>query len=143
MMLIVSQPHRGDLTALSEAINNCRILPSVALARAETIMSDRQAALKGLQRNEAPDPGVELQQLVFGAYTASLRTDNDLIEWLKAVDAADPAGQPCYHRDDLLYKQFVTESSDATAAKKQFVAAFNPVARKFGFAPPSWQWWEF
>jgi hypothetical protein len=104
---------------------------------------DRKAGLEGLQRNEAPSPGVELQQLVFAAYAASLRTDTDLVEWLKDVEAADPAGQPCDHRDAPLYQQYVQDSSRATDAKKKFVAAFNPVARKFEFAPPEWHWWEF
>jgi len=96
-----------------------------------------------LEENPAPAPGVELAQRAFGAYTASLRADADLIAWLKAVERTYPGEKPCDHRDDPLYQKYLQDTDNATAAKKRFVAVFNPVAQRLGFAPPDWEWWQF
>jgi hypothetical protein len=143
MLLISSQPHRAELKTLSERINNCRIWPNDAIALVEPVIKDRQTALEGLQNNVPPDPGVELLQLAFSAYTTSIRADNDLIAWLNQLKSAYPGELPCHHLHDPEYKQFVDDSALATASKEKFVAVFNPMAQRFGFAPPTWDASQF
>jgi hypothetical protein len=143
MVLITSQPHRGDLASVSEAIDNCRIWPDYAITQVQSVVDDRQSALEGFKNNPAPAPGVELAQRAFSAYLASLRADTDLIGWLKEVKKNYPGDKPCEHRDDTQYHRYLQDNDSATTAKKQFVAAFNPVAHRFGFAPPNWEWRQF
>jgi len=143
MVLITSQPHRGDLADVSRGINDCTYWPDYAVTRVQGVLDDRGAALDGLKNNPAPTPGVELAQRAFSAYLASMKADTDLIDWLKEVKRDYPGEKPCDHRDGAQYQAYIEDSYNATAAKKRFVAAFNPVARRFGFAPPNWQSSQF
>ena len=143
MVLITSQPHRGDLADVSDAINNCRIWPGYAVTRVQSVVEDRQGALDRFKNNPPPAPGVELAQRAFSAYLASLRADTDLIGWLKEVRKTYLGDKPCEHRDDARYDRYLRDTDSATTARKRFVAAFNPVAHRFGFAPPNWEWWQF
>jgi hypothetical protein len=136
-----SAPMRTELTNVTTAINNCRIWPGVAVERLAAVQADRRTQLKLLQSVQPPDAGVDLQQQLFSAYRASLQADTDLIAWLKGVKVAQP-GDLCGHLNEPLFQKYLEGSKAASAAKKNFAASFDPVARKFSL-PSNWSEYNF
>jgi hypothetical protein len=136
-----SAPMRAELEAVTTAINNCRIWPKDAAARIAGVRDDRQKQLGLLQSVPPPDAGVDLRQRLYAAYTASSAADKDLIAWLNGLKVAHPQDL-CGYRDQPLFQDYVRESRRALAAKKDFVAAFDPVARNYNL-PSDWSEWNF
>jgi hypothetical protein len=141
LALKASAPMRVELAAVTTAISNCRIWPNDAAGRVADVRNDRQKELALLQSVPPPDAGVDLRQRLYEAYTISLAADEALIAWLKGVKVAQPQDL-CGYRDQALYQEYVQESKRALAAKKDFAATFNPVARKYNL-PSNWSEWNF
>ena len=141
LALQASAPMRDELTAVTTAINNCRIWPKVAAGRVAAVRDDRQKQLALLESVPPPDAGVDLRQRLYEAYTASLAADKDLIAWLNGVKVAQQQDL-CGYESQALFQAYLRENKRALAAKKSFAAAFNPVARNYNLQS-NWSEWNF
>jgi hypothetical protein len=124
----LQQSHEGRAEAaqvLAGALD-CSVSPQVAAARLDSVQENRQSLLEQLAALRVPDEetAVSLADRLQQAIHASISADWIYRDWLRAhqqcVRGSSPPARA--RRADLR----------ATAVKARFVAAFNPLASKFG-----------
>ena len=108
-----------------DAALRCKLSPATAEARLDTVQRNRQSLLDQLAALHVP-PGREAlkaSDLLQKAIAASIAVDSAYRDWLRAHPRCPRGRLPAG-----------TQAADAraTALKRQFVAAFNPLARRFG-----------
>lgn len=126
-LLTASGASRQKLIAANGQVSGCRGL-SQALAQLRAVGEERQAQLdelKGLDLSAIPE-GERLRDLLGQALTHSLTADGHYVRWAEKVSSGSCSGGDG-HRvdgDDV--------SRSAGASKTAFLAAWNPVAQRYG-----------
>ena len=124
----LGQSHDGrqDVAAAVSGAFNCKLTPRVALARLDRVQRNRQsllqqaAALSVPNTAEAFNASDLLQKSVHASFTA----DGHYSDWLAGRKRCGPPD----NSSDL--KAARAADKTATRTKRQFVAAFNPLASK-------------
>jgi len=126
--LVQSQDGRQDVTAAIGAASNCKLSAGAAVARLNRVQRNRQSLLQQVAALSVPnDPGaLRASDRLQKAEQASIAADWHYRDWLlsrKRCGAPD-------HNPDLR----AARAADvrATQAKQDFLAAFDPLARRFG-----------
>ena len=124
----LGQSHDGrlDVAAAIDGAFNCKLTPQAALVRLDQVQRNRQsllqqaAALSVPNTEEALNASDLLQKSVHASFTA----DGHYSDWLAGRKRCGPPdGSP-----DL--KAALATDKSASRTKRQFVAAFNPLARR-------------
>lgn len=130
-LLVQSNQERRKVKNVVANADACRTPAVVAAGQIADVAASRQRALAGLSGIQAPTPqAASVVNLLRQALNQSLSFDRDYRVWLLSLVARGqthcplPQGQAfnVAHQEDLL----------ATAAKQQFVDAFNPLAIRYG-----------
>jgi DNA-binding SARP family transcriptional activator len=124
----LGQSHDGrqDVAAAVGGAFNCKLTPQVALARLDRVQRNRQsllqqaAALSVPNTEEAFNASDLLQKSVHASFTA----DGHYSDWLAGRKRCGPPD----NSPDL--KAARAADKTATRTKRQFVAVFNPLARR-------------
>jgi hypothetical protein len=118
---------RATLTKVLSNAVSCAIAPAAAAAQLGTVTSNREQTLRSLSRLTAPNTqAARIKSLLERALTASIASDRDYQVWLSHVTTSGGCSLP----HDRYYQAAQREDPLATAAKRRFLAAFNPVARR-------------
>jgi DNA-binding SARP family transcriptional activator len=126
--LTQSRDGRREVAAAIGGAARCKLARDVAIARLNGVQRNRQSLLQQVAALSVPprDEAVRASDLLQQAIYASISADRHYSDWLRArKDCAPPDGNPdirAAHVADL----------QATRAKQSFVAAFDPLARRFG-----------
>jgi hypothetical protein len=80
--------------------------------------------------------GATLRTQLDAAFTASAAADRDYQKW--AIALTKTHCHPARTKSLPTYAQALRDDRTATRAKKQFVAAWNPIARTYGLLPQIW-----
>jgi DNA-binding winged helix-turn-helix (wHTH) protein len=130
-----AQDGRREITAALTAGLNCSISPHAAGQRIASVADNRQSIL-GLLGNfatptqSAADAVTFLQRALQQSIEADRHYRDGFFE-----DAQ--SGATCPPRRNASFQLAARSNSRATAAKRQFVSAFNPLASRFG--RPTWR----
>jgi DNA-binding SARP family transcriptional activator len=124
----LQQSHEGraEATRVLAGALDCSLSPQVAAAQLDSVQENRQSLLEQLAALRVPDDAkaVALADRLQRAIHASISADWIYRDWLRAhtqcVRGSKPPAKA--RRADLR----------ATAVKARFLAAFNPLASKFG-----------
>ena len=112
--------------ALTDA-TNCSIYPEEASGRVASVADNRQSLLEQLGSLQTPTPeAARVATLLQAALSHSIEADRHYRDWLASL-----AGSGCPLPQTSDYSLARSEDGPASAAKREFVAAFNPLARKF------------
>lgn len=117
---------RAELVSALGAASQCSISPVEAAGRAGSVAQNRQSLLDQLARLQPPTPqAARTLTLLQAALSHSIEADRHYRDWLVSLAGSCPLQQT---GDYALAR---SEDVQASAAKREFVAAFNPLARKF------------
>ena len=126
--LVQSQDGRQEVTAAIGAASNCKLGAGAAVARLNRVQRNRQSLLQQVAALSVPnDPrALRVSDRLQKAEQASIAADWHYRDWLlsrKRCGAPD-------HNPELR----AARAADvrATQAKQDFLAAFDPLARRFG-----------
>ena len=129
-LLAQSSSDRSEIHKLANDISNCgalgqdqATLQSAAQSR-QTLLAD----LAQLNLTQLPTSASLLSSLN-AAWQASMQADNDYAAWAGDLQAAG-CGSPA--SSDSNWQAAQTADEQATAAKEQFVAEWNPIAEGLG-----------
>jgi DNA-binding SARP family transcriptional activator len=126
--LVQSREGRREVAAAIRQASRCMTPRHDALVRLARVERNRQSLLDQIAALSVPDDSAarrasdELQQ----AIQRSIHADRLYSDWLGASRGCPPRGGG---RD---LRAAAHADSDATVAKRSFVAVFNPLARRFG-----------
>jgi len=113
---------------VKRAINgalSCKLSPAATEAQLDSVQRNRQSLLDQLAALHVP-PGKEplrASDVLQKAIAASIAVDGVYRDWLRAHPSC-PHGRPP--------RELRAADARATALKQRFLAAFNPLARRFG-----------
>ena len=100
----------------------------------ERVAGSRQRTLDGLNAVNGPTAAaIETVSRLRGALEHSIEANRHYVDWMNALVTSGCSPTPPSRAAFLAADQ---ASARATAAKKAFVVAFNPLARRFG--RPTW-----
>lgn len=136
-LLVQSRAGRLEVSAAIRGVERCRLGPRVAIDRLNRVQRNRQSLLQQVAALAVPSHAAAERSadLFQKAEQRSIAADWHYRDWLaKRTSCGPPKRNP-----DLRAAWAADES--ATQAKSQFVAAFNPLARRF--QRRSWQATEF
>jgi DNA-binding SARP family transcriptional activator len=136
-LLVQSRAGRREVAAAIRGVERCRLGPRVAIDRLNRVQRNRQSLLQQVAALAVPShPGAERSADLFQkAEQHSIAADWHYRDWLAKRTSCGPP-----ERNADLHAAWAADKS-ATHAKDQFVAAFNPLARRFHRR--SWQATEF
>ena len=129
-ILVQSSAGRREIAeALREGFE-CSITPAQAAARISSVADNRQSILEQLGTLQAPtDEAAQLVTLLQRAQQASIESDRHYRDAFAIVGKPPPA---CIFPANDSFRLAVKADARATAAKKQFVAGFDPLAVRYG-----------
>jgi hypothetical protein len=113
-------------------VASCATPPSAGIAKLQQAVTDRQhvtATLSGLPVSQIPN-GQTMSADLASVLRLSITADHDFISWMQ--DPATVQGCPGGTATDASYAAGLQASAQAVRAKKQFLALWNPLAKKFG-----------
>ena len=124
----LAQSHDGRVAvqrALSGALD-CSLSPQVAAAQLDGVQRNRQSLLNQLAALQVPpgDEALRASDLLQRASHASIAADWIYRDWLRSRETCVPGRR--------LPATAVRASERATALKSRFLAAFDPLARRYG-----------
>jgi DNA-binding SARP family transcriptional activator len=126
--LAQSREGRRDVSAAVDAASHCRLPSRAAVVDLDRVQRNRQSVLQQLSALSIPgrDEALRASDLLQQAVQASISADSHYRDWLvrRHGCAAPVRGR------DLSAAQ--AADIQATRAKRAFVHAFNPLARRFG-----------
>jgi DNA-binding SARP family transcriptional activator len=130
----LGQSHEGRV-AVAAAISgsfNCKLTPQVALARLDRVQRNRQSLLQQAAALSVPntEQAFNASDLLQKSVHASFTADGHYSDWLAGRKRCGPPDQS----PDLRAARAADKT--ATRTKRLFVAAFNPLARRFH--RPTW-----
>jgi DNA-binding SARP family transcriptional activator len=120
-----SRTGRGQVKQAINGALGCRVSPAATETRLDSVTRNRQSLLDQLAALHVP-PGREAlraSDLLQKAIAASIAVDGVYRDWLRAHPTC-PHGRPP--------AALSAADARATALKRQFLAAFNPLAKRFG-----------
>lgn len=123
--LAQSQTGRREIGTAVVGALECSIPPPVVAARLDRIQENRQSLLQQLAALRVPDDPSALRafDLLQQSARASIAADWHYRDWLRALKTCPKTGPP---------KNATAADAVATHAKRRFLSAFNPLARRFG-----------
>jgi hypothetical protein len=128
LMLRRSATDRTEIASALTAATSCSSSAGAAAARVAGVASDRQGLLDELASLGKPTAqAVQVSSLLQRALSHSVRADGDYRDWLAGLGAGG-----CPRARTGAYFAAQREDVLATAAKRSFVSAFNPLARQLG-----------
>jgi DNA-binding SARP family transcriptional activator len=129
-----SRTGRDDVKHAITGAFSCKLSPAATEAKLDSVQRNRQSLLDQLAALHVPPSREALQasDLLQRAIAASIAVDGVYRDWLRAHPAC-PHGRPPREVQAL--------DARATALKKRFLAAFNPLAKRFD--KPTWKADEF
>jgi DNA-binding SARP family transcriptional activator len=124
--LAQSRDGRGEIKRAIAGAFDCSIPPQVAAAQLDHVQRNRQSLLEQLAALQVPagDAPLHASDLLQRASHASIAADWIYRDWLR-VRTSCPRGS-------RLPARARAADARATRLKKQFLAAFDPLARQFG-----------
>jgi DNA-binding winged helix-turn-helix (wHTH) protein len=129
-----AQSGRREIGAALTAGFNCSISPHEAGQRIASVADNRQSILGQLGIFATPtQPADDAVTFLQRALQQSIEADR---HYRDAFFEDAQAGAHCPPRQNASFRLAARSNSRATAAKRQFVAAFNPLASRFG--RPTW-----
>jgi hypothetical protein len=125
--LVQSREGRRDVSAAVRGVVHCRLGPRAAIERLNRVQRNRQSLLQQVAALAVPGhEGAERAADLFQqAEQRSIAADWHYRDWLAKRTSCRP---PTPNAD--LHAAWVADKA-ATHAKRQFVATFNPLARRF------------
>jgi DNA-binding SARP family transcriptional activator len=136
-LLVQSRAGRREVSGAIRGVERCRLGPRVAIGRLNRVQRNRQSLLQQVAALAVPSPAAAERSadLFQKAEQRSIAADWHYRDWLAKRTTCGPP-----ERSPDLHAAWAADKS-ATHAKNQFVAAFNPLARRFHRR--SWQATEF
>jgi predicted Ser/Thr protein kinase len=129
-LLETSANGRSEITADLRAATRCSITPAAAVARLASVAENRQSLLEQVLALNPPTPTAErIASLFQQALGHSREANRHYRDWLRAGTSSGGSCMPPPNDD---YDAARREDALATRAKRQFLNAYNPVARSFG-----------
>jgi DNA-binding SARP family transcriptional activator len=125
--LVQSSEGRRDVSAAISGVVHCRLGPHAAIERLNRVQRNRQSLLQQVAALTVPDDAGagRSSDLFQKAEQRSIAADWHYRDWLaKRTSCGRARPNPDLHAAWAADK-------DATRTKRQFVAAFNPLARRF------------
>jgi predicted Ser/Thr protein kinase len=127
-VLAQSSEGRREIAAALTARSKCAISASEAGQRIASVADNRQSILEQLGVQQAPSAQAdEVVTLLQQALQQSIEADRHYRDALVTA----PANR-CALPNNASFKLAQASNARATATKRRFVAAFNPLARRFG-----------
>ncbi len=128
-VLAQSADGRSEIGMALSAGFKCSISPRVAGQRVASVADNRQSILVqiGTLTTPSDETGVVVTRLQ-GALQQSIEADRHYRDGFYTV----PAGSRCPLPGNVGFVLAAKSDAQATAAKRRFVRAFNPLARQFG-----------
>ena len=126
-LLVQSRDGRRAVTATIDGFNQCRFGPRVAVERLNRVQRNRQSLLQQVAALSVPGhTGAQSSaDLLQRAEQRSISADWHYRDWLEKQTSCGPP-----QKDPDLHKAWVADKG-ANRIKRQFVAAFNPLAQLF------------
>lgn len=126
-------------SAIAGVRSSCSVAPATAAQMIDAVLANRQAVLAQAGQLDTSSGALAagIRQKLIDALTASMEADQDYATWLADLTTAFPAGDPpgCpggSAPSDAHYAAATQASLTADAAKKAFVAAYDPAAAAIG-----------
>jgi hypothetical protein len=122
---------RALVTTAVPQVASCATPPATGIAQLQKAITDRQrvtATLSGLPVSQIPN-GEAMRADLGKVLQLSVTADHDFISWMK--NPATVATCPGSTATDANYAAGVQASQQAVQAKEQFLALWNPLAKKF------------
>jgi len=125
--LTQSRDGRRDVAAAIDGAVSCKLTPQAARARLNRVQRNRQSLLQQAAALSVPNTEAALRasDLLQESVHASFTADGHYSDWLAGRKRCGPPGPSA----DLRAAR--TADATATRIKREFVAAFNPLARRF------------
>ena len=126
-ILVQSSADRGSLSAALNGVRDCSMGPGQAAAQIQSIVSGRQSEMtqvNGLDAGSSAEVG-SLKSQLLDALSNSLQSDTVYYQVVSSMGACGPITDPA------MASASGTDTA-ATAAKRAFIAAYNPVAARYG-----------
>ena len=126
--LVQSRDGRRQVGAAVEAAAACRLAPHAAAIQLDRVQRNRQSLLEQIAALSVParEEALRSSDLLQRAARESIAADWHYRDWLLGRTRCGPGGAS----PDL--RAAAAASARATRAKRAFVAAFDPLARRFG-----------
>jgi hypothetical protein len=123
-----SRDGRRDVAAAVGGAVSCSLTPHAALVRLNRVQRNRQSLLQQVAALSVPttEEALRASDLLQQAVLASINADWHYRDWLQTRTRC---GRPANSSD---FRAAQTADVKATRAKQSFVAAFDPLARRFG-----------
>jgi predicted Ser/Thr protein kinase len=119
---------RDEITAALDAAFDCSLAPRAAGQQIASVADNRQSVLLQLGTLQTPNEQAdEVVTLLQGALQHSIEADRHYRDGLFAIGTKTRCPLP--QTQD--FRLAARSNAEATAAKERFVAAFNPLARRF------------
>jgi serine/threonine protein kinase len=123
-----SESGRGEISAALDAAFDCSLAPRAAGRQIASVADNRQSILVQLGTLQTPtEQADEAVTLLQGALQHSIEADRHYRDGLVEV----PATATCPLPPNPNFRMAAKSNAEATAAKKRFVAEFNPLAERF------------
>ncbi len=115
---------RQQVVGAIHGATQCKLGRAAAVAEINRVERNRQSLLQAVAALNVPDENAAIRasDLLQQAIQASIATDEYYRDWLVDRGSCVPGARPGL-------KALLAADAEATRAKKQFVAAFNPLAR--------------
>ena len=121
---------RKAVLRATNAVGQCTMVPSTGISLMNQAISQRQAVMSrlgSLSFNAIPH-GPQMLADLKRVLQRSVTADHGFIGWMQDIQAA---ACPVNTSADAPYQQGISASARAVTAKKEFLALWNPIARKF------------
>jgi hypothetical protein len=126
---------RAALSAALSGATNCQLSPAAAAGKVAAVVRNRSAVLASLGRLHAPAGHTATAvSLLRQALGLSLAADRDYQTWLSGLE---PSTGGCKLPRTDVFTAAQQADAKASAAKRRFAAAYNPLARSLGLR--TWQ----
>jgi hypothetical protein len=126
-LLSQSANGRAELVSALNSASNCSMYPEEASGRVASVADNRQSLLEQVNSLQTPTPEAgRVATLLHAALSHSIEADRHYRDWLASLAGA---GCPLPQTSD--YNLARSEDVQASSAKREFIAAFNPLAHKF------------
>lgn len=99
--------------------------------------------MDAIEQVPAPAGAKRIQSLFLRSFRASIKADDDYVNWLNDIHDHYQFQRPCNLTTLSEYKLFDQDSTTASEDKDAFVQEINPVLKKYGFDPSNWSKWSF
>jgi serine/threonine-protein kinase len=120
---------RSEITAALHAATSCSIAPATAVARLASVADNRQSLLEQVLAVNAPSSTTQRIASLFQQALAHSREANRHYRAWLSTGTTSGSCTPMPNDD---FDAARREDALATRAKRQFLTAYNPLARRFG-----------